>query len=375
MVGAQFVMDSRGRSSTKTARCKPIIALFSSCYIWFLITVIASAQEGEEASIGNQAITNSSEPSTAEPQEQIETEAKRLFEQGLEMMGQQRWNEAEQAFRFSNDAIKRPSSSFNLAICLLEQNKYAESIEVISRFAKDGDFVEDVSIHSRADELLKHLQTLVGTLEIEVNPHSALIELDQKSTWQKGPIRSYTLNPGKHLVTVSQKGFTNIRLEIDIESGVHKKTSVQLSPLPTSIKPEDLSESNASPRLPLEPFKMKRDDSYGAGLWPWILSGIGGAMLLSSGITAILATDLDSKMEETCPELTNCKESDRKKLTGLMERRDNLYLATDIALLGGAITIGTGIALWLLIEDDEPNPEVVIAIDRRNLITGLTGRF
>jgi tetratricopeptide (TPR) repeat protein len=77
---------------------------------------------------------------------------------------------------------------------------------------------------------------------------------------------------------------------------------------------------------------------------PVVVMGVGGAMVLTSVITGIMASGKESDLEKGCPEKTNCPaELEDTKSSG-----ETLALVTDVLLFGGLATAGAGLA-WLLL--------------------------
>ena len=75
----------------------------------------------------------------------------------------------------------------------------------------------------------------------------------------------------------------------------------------------------------------------------------GGALLLAGAlVTGLLAQDADNAFTKACPEARDCDRS----LMSLGARTERLALATDILLAAGGLTLGTGVTLLLLDDDD-----------------------
>lgn len=107
--------------------------------------------------------------------------------------------------------------------------------------------------------------------------------------------------------------------------------------------------------------------SSGASPLPWIVAGVGGALLVAGTITGILALGAQADLEETCP-TRMCAPEDE----AIHDRASSLALVTDVLLGVGIVTAGAGL-VWALLSDgsdDEPPPVAAMCGPSGCAITG-----
>jgi tetratricopeptide (TPR) repeat protein len=85
-----------------------------------------------------------------------------------------------------------------------------------------------------------------------------------------------------------------------------------------------------------------------SNLVPIILLSTGGAMVITSIATGIMASGKKSEAEDLCPGLTNCDPAQKQKLDDLESSQGTLAIVTDIMMFGGIAVAGTGAVLLVL---------------------------
>jgi len=76
---------------------------------------------------------------------------------------------------------------------------------------------------------------------------------------------------------------------------------------------------------------------------PYIVMGVGGAMIIGGVVTGAMASSKHSELEEKCPD-SMCDAS----LQSLADEGKTLALVADVLLFGGIAAAGTGAVLWFL---------------------------
>ena len=95
----------------------------------------------------------------------------------------------------------------------------------------------------------------------------------------------------------------------------------------------------------------KREES--PSIVPFILMGVGGAMVIGGAVTGVMASSKHSELEKKCGD-GPCDAS----LKPLADQGKTLALTTDLLMFGGLAVAATGGVLWFLnMSDDSPNTE------------------
>jgi tetratricopeptide (TPR) repeat protein len=95
---------------------------------------------------------------------------------------------------------------------------------------------------------------------------------------------------------------------------------------------------------------VKREES--SSLVPYILMGVGGAMVVGGVVVGAMAAGKHSELEDKCGPET-CDPS----LESLADEGKTLNITADILLFGGIAAAGTGAVLWFLDSSDDSSSE------------------
>ena len=106
--------------------------------------------------------------------------------------------------------------------------------------------------------------------------------------------------------------------------------------------PESVSPTDAPPP------EAKKSPS----IVPFVLMGVGGAMIIGGVVTGAMASSKQSELEDNCMD----KVCD-PKLQSLADEGKTLAVVTDVLLFGGIAAAGTGAVLWFLNNNDSSSEE------------------
>ncbi len=214
-------------------------------------------------------------------------QAKRLFDEGVELLAAEQWADAEARFRSSVELVPRASSLYNLALSLLELGRYAECIETTERVLALADPIAQDEYRQYAMQLRERAVAA-----------RAQVQAAAAAEPQPAPVAAAASQP--------------VRARAN-------------RPVPAREPVERASRTPA-----------------------WFVAGGGAALLAGALVTGLLAMNEDADFSERCPTGRGCDPA----LRSVAERAEGLALATDILLVAGAATLGTGITLLLLHDDD-----------------------
>jgi hypothetical protein len=144
----------------------------------------------------------------AEPTEEQQEQARKLFEQGKEAISTGRFAEASEMFQRSNDLVPKASAAFNLAVALRGMGRPKESRDVLVRLLR-GDFGKlPEDRRQQAEQLADEARRDVCTLSV-VARGAARIELRVDGA-RIGDLREsealrIEVNPGERVVTFTAK--------------------------------------------------------------------------------------------------------------------------------------------------------------------------
>jgi tetratricopeptide (TPR) repeat protein len=124
-----------------------------------------------------------------------------------------------------------------------------------------------------------------------------------------------------------------------------------------SQPPETVPVGASTPTAtPAEPAQGPASSGAKRSLTPFILMGVGGALVLGSVITGIMASSASSELDDKCPSKEKCDPD----LESTKSRGITLALTTDVLLFAGIATAGVGAVLFFLqgsSEDSKPDQQ------------------
>lgn len=199
-------------------------ALALSC-----IPTAASAQDGPP--VDAPTITaggDSTSPSV--PPDQQTIEAQRLFAQGVALAGEERWGDAVAYFRRSRALIERPGTVFNIAVALVRLGRASDALEALGDFLRIADPQSERVRRAEAERMQALVSATLVRLELSVSPTVARVVVDGTARAERGPLRTVSLDPGRHTLLVSAPDHAERRLEVSTLPGETTRVSVHLTP-------------------------------------------------------------------------------------------------------------------------------------------------
>jgi hypothetical protein len=272
-----------------------------------------------------------SEASEPIAEREREARAQALFRRGIGLAAEERWHEAERIFAQSFETVPRPSAAFNRALALYRLGRMLEVIETVNRFMALTDARNDAAQRVRAAELQARARAALATLQVRVEPPEARLELDGVVRTDTGTMRSFSVDPGEHLLILSGPGYRSERRRLVLGAAERGSLAVALRAVPAEsarAQPPPLSVPSQAP-----PERGPK----GPGVLPWIVVGAGAVTLAAGATTGVLALGKESDLDRRCklPE-GRCPPDARDEQRELQ----NLVRATDVLLVsGGALCV------------------------------------
>jgi tetratricopeptide (TPR) repeat protein len=99
---------------------------------------------------------------------------------------------------------------------------------------------------------------------------------------------------------------------------------------------------------PAEPAAPAEEPEQQASIVPWIVGGIGGAMVIAGIATGVVTLSKKGEIDDACEDTGVCPPD-----FDLEEKRSStktMALVTDVLLIGGGVAVATGVLLGLLLE-------------------------
>ena len=265
-------------------------------------------------------------------------EAKSHFAAGVQLLQDPEGEKVEEAyreFRTAFDLSGSPKILGNMGFCAMRLERDGEAIEAYTRYLRE---VPDIDAEERA-QIIRDLQTLtigIARLTIEVDkPGVRIVDVripvrGERVTNTYGPITNGKLEigvrPGHHVVTAKLSDHEDVTWEIDAFAATRDRNAF-------TMKPRVVATPNAG------------DGGHGTNVGPFVLMGLGGAMLIGGAITGMLALGKTNDIADKCPGDVCPVNYD---LDGARSSAKTFVRITDVLLIGGGIVAAGGLTWFFL---------------------------
>jgi hypothetical protein len=276
-------------------------------------------------------------------------EARKHFEAGVSLLQDpegQRVEEAYREFSRSYELSHSPKVLGNMGFCAMKLERDGEAIDAYTRYLRD---VPDVDADERA-QIVRDLQTLqVGVVRLSLKIDKPGAQIIDVRVPVKGARVTNTYTPkdgrldigvrsGHHIVTARLPGHDDAVWEFDAYAGGKDEHTFAMRETP---KAPALGPVGAPfPQRPPPPPEQRSSNTI-----PWVVTGVGAAMLVTGGLTGVIALGKTKDIEKKCPNDVCPAGFD---LDGERSSTRSLVRLTDVLLIGGALVTAGGVT-WLLL--------------------------
>ena len=274
----------------------------------------------------------------------ISEDARTHFAAGVALLQDPEGEKVEEAYREFQKAYEisgSPKILGNLGFCAMRLERDGEAIEAYSRYLRD---VPDIDGDERA-QIVRDLQTLtvgVARLTIQADkPGVRIVDVRTPTRGERvtniyGPVDGKIdigVRPGHHVISAKLADHEDATWEVDAFAASRDRYAF-------TMRPRIVVQS---------PGPVARSSNVG----PWVVMGIGGAMLVGGAITGIVALDKTKSIEDKCPGDVCPKSFD---LDGERSSAKTFVRVTDVLLIGGSFVTLAGLG-WLVFGGEKPEGE------------------
>jgi len=302
----------------------------------------------------------------AEADEPVQS-ASQLFEQGLELIEQKKYEEAAIAFRTAYELAPNYKVLYNVGEAERLVGHLARALEAYTRYLDEGGDAVDPDRAVYVRETIAELRLEVGAIEVACPIDGAVILIDGRprgSTPLPGPIAT---DAGPHEVVVVDQGEELYRdtVEVGGEQTVRIEVAVEEEPV---LPPPEPIEPEVEPSASDEPTAGSSvTNEEPERIWTWVAFGAATATGLAAAITGNLALgkarEIDSQcVENACP----------YELHDDADQARALALTADLLLGATAALAITGTILYFTEGDstEEPPADLALGVGSGLVVTG-----
>ena len=286
-------------------------------------------------------------PTPPPPQGTVDERASRWLSQGNKAFKDGKFAEAEKAYREAFTLKQVYDIAGNLAMAEFAQSKHRDAAEhlalAIRLFPVTGEPATRTQMQKTFDQSKGH----VGSVKVIVSTtRGAQVSVDGKAVGEAPLEDDVFLDPGKHTISVTAKGYKDASKSVDVVKGVASTVKLELVLLPPEVVVR-----NGPPPPPPPPRSKK--PAVVLGSVALLAAGAGVAMFVVSGSKRSSAIELSKNIptgERPClvDETKNAANGKCNELISTAHSVDTFHNAA-IGLFVGAGVAGAAAVVYLLL--------------------------
>ena len=169
-------------------------------------------------------------PGAADPNADV---ARRHFKQGVKLYQDANYAGALAEFEAAYAAKPGPGSLQNIALCQKALYRYGEAADALTRLLDVHATELNENERTAAKLARDELETLVGSLRIQVTPLEARVELDGNTLLPSERAQPIRVNVGEHSIVAEAPGHERVTRTVRVASG-QREVSLELALAPTA---------------------------------------------------------------------------------------------------------------------------------------------
>jgi hypothetical protein len=215
--------------------------------------------------------------------------ARELFQEGISLVDEGRWEDAVERFRAVLELRQSPAVEYNLAFALKNGGSVVEAAALLRGVANDPS--APPGLRRDAERMLRETEPLVAHLTIEISGDSegTEVSIDDTPIPPDELLGEVPVDPGAHVVALFRGQEELDRERIDVAEGDTQRVSLEAPAAAPTPLDAAMTDSEAPPILEVDDGEDD-DDSGGILTQWWFWAGIGviavgtvSAVVLASG--------------------------------------------------------------------------------------------
>ena len=292
----------------------------------------------------------SAAPSLAQTQQEL-SEARAQFQRGIELEQARNWAGALKAFRQVGQVKMTPQVRYHIALCEENLGKLVAALGGYELALADADSVGE-SFKEEVEASVNELRARIPKVVIErgEGADAASIELDGVDLGASSVGVEVPIDPGPHSLLAESAGYSNFSETFEVAEEETRTVTIVMEKLPEN---EPLPPSGD---VPVDRGTTPGDGKK-YGVLPYVLAGVGGASLITSGVVQFFfRRPALQTLKRECTKIEGsgnytCEDADPDRLPDLKRKSDALAtydLVVPVTLGVGVAALGAGVTLYLL---------------------------
>jgi tetratricopeptide (TPR) repeat protein len=290
-------------------------------------------------------------------------EAKAAFDEGASLFAAGDFPEAAKAFRRAYEIKPSWRLLYNIGQSEAAAKRHGLAMDAFEKYlSQGGDDVDEARRLEVAAEI-ERLRTIVGTVEI-VAPDDSQVVID-------GVERGATPLPGRLKVA------TGVEHQVEIRRGSQVLLSRTISVgSRENLVIEVIEDDAAAPAVAADTSagddreELAEDRAETAAEQPqsaletagWVTLGVGGAMVITGGVTGLVALSRNKQLVDECNDADGCEPDDYRDVR---DTRDAMATTSTVMFALGAAAATAGVIMLVLAPDgdaEEPGGDTDVAV-------------
>jgi len=260
-------------------------------------------------------------------------QARRQFEQGVQLFNEGKYEQAAIAFERAYELKPSFKLLYNVGQVENELGHFVAARDAYMRYLEEGgdEVPEDRRLQVEGE--VERLADLIGTIEIKCPIDGATVYIDGKDSGQTPFEGGIAVDSGEREVEVKHAGDELHREVVRVAGGAVIVVDVVVGGGP------DESVGDGGPATADEPVEPEQKPR----LWTWVALGIGGAAVVGAAITGSMAASHAGDLDEAC-DGGACPEEEWDNL----DQTRALATATNVMIGVAAVGVAAGVALFFI---------------------------
>jgi tetratricopeptide (TPR) repeat protein len=233
--------------------------------------------------------------------------ASQLFEQGLELIEQGKYEEAAIAFRTAYELAPNYKVLYNVGEAERLVGHHAKALEAYMRYLEEGGDQIEPDRAEYVRETIDDLRWKVGAVQVECPVDGAVVLIDDRPRGHTPLPGSISVDAGSHSVAIVDDGFELHREIVEVVGEEVSLVVVEIEPEPVSEPlPPPSATAEATAGSPLTESGEPATEPDDERVWTWVVLGTAAATGVAAAVTGNLALaqarEIDSQCEgNICP--------------------------------------------------------------------------
>jgi hypothetical protein len=288
-------------------------------------------------------------------------EAKAAFEEGANLFASGDYPEAAKAFRRAYEIKPSWRLLYNIGQSEAAAKRHGLAMDAFEKYLSQGGDDVDEARRLEVTAEIERMRTIVGTVEISA-PENSQVVID-------GVERGTTPLPGRlkvaagieHKVEIRKRNKVLLARTVSVGSRenllIDATEDTAAAPVVADDtgdgeEPEDSDEDEAEADEPQSALET-------AG---WVTLGVGGAMVITGGVTGLVALSRNKQLVNECNDADGCDPADYRDVR---DTRDAMATTSTVMFAVGAAAATAGVIMLIMAPDDEadaPAGETDVAV-------------